>query len=219
MKFFARLSKPQTARITFTNKKEGNTQAGALVFDLLSEITSRKSVQEPHYVQTKLYKMEECKLLIKNHFLNSSKEFGEFQITLIHEKIGKPTDSGPPPPRGQKKKPTIDLTEPKEEENYIIPAFFVMKDKLKIKKGDTATCVVQFMPFSLDTHKSHIVFCDSDVGEFQHTIIGETTLPDPILEGIKPNFTVYIDSNQKFNIPLDFRNELCREARKYHETR
>lgn len=220
MKFFARLSKPQNARITFTNKKEGNTQAGALVFDLVSEITSRKSVQDPHFVQSKLYKMEEYKLQIKNHFINSSKEFADFQITLIHEKVSKQPENNALPIRGQKKKPPTETIDPvKEDETYIVPAFFVMKDKMKIKKGDTATCAVQFLPFSLDTHKCHLVFCDSEVGEFQHTIIGETSLPDPMMEGVRPSFTVYIDSNQKFTIPLEFRNELLRDARKYHETR
>ena len=39
VKFTARLSKPMYARIYFTNKKEeGNTQAAAVVFDLVSKV-------------------------------------------------------------------------------------------------------------------------------------------------------------------------------------
>lgn len=219
MKFFARLSKPQHARITFTNKKEGNTQAGTLVFDLVSEITQRKSVQDPHYIQSKLYKLEEFKLSVKNHFVNSTREFAEFQITLIHEPMNlkKPEVKDNGPRNIMKKKP--DITENKEEEAYVIPAFFVLKDKIKIRKGDSGICYVQFLPFKLETHKCHIVFCDPEVGELQHTIIGETLMPEPLQENIKPNFTVYIESNQKLNLPIDFRNDLLREARKIHEQR
>ena len=39
VKFTARLSKPMTGRIFFTNKREeGTTQAAALVFDLVSKV-------------------------------------------------------------------------------------------------------------------------------------------------------------------------------------
>jgi len=220
VKFFARLSKPQNARITFTNKKEGNTQAGALVFDLVSEITQRKSIGLDIHAQTKLYKLEECRFQVKNHFTSSPKEYGEFQVTLIHEKQTKKQES-PLPKNKNKKKNSIDEVPAvnKEEDPYIIPAFFILKDKIRIKRGEFATCFIQFLPFSYETHKCHVVFCDPDVGEFQQTIVGETQLPDPIQEGIRPNFTVYIDSNQKFNIPLEFRNDLLREARKIHEQR
>ena len=94
-----------------------------------------------------------------------------------------------------------------------------MKEKLRIRRGETSGFYVQFLPFSLETHKCHLVFCDPEVGEFQHTIIGETSPPDPIQEGLKPNFTVYIDSNQKYSIPVDFRNDLLKEARRLHEQR
>ncbi len=38
---------------------------------------------------------------------------------------------------------------------------------------------IQFLPFVYETHKCYLVFCDPNVGEFQHTIIGETLLPEP----------------------------------------
>ena len=39
VKFSARLSKPMSARVFFTNKREeGHTQAAALVFDLVSKV-------------------------------------------------------------------------------------------------------------------------------------------------------------------------------------
>jgi hypothetical protein len=43
VKFTSRISLPVTGRVVFTNKKETNVQAAALVFDLKSNITGRKS--------------------------------------------------------------------------------------------------------------------------------------------------------------------------------
>lgn len=36
--FMSRISKPVQARIVFTSKKEGNTQAAAIVFNLISKV-------------------------------------------------------------------------------------------------------------------------------------------------------------------------------------
>ena len=44
VRFTARLSKEVTGILTFTNKKESNAQAAALVFQLVSQITDRKSI-------------------------------------------------------------------------------------------------------------------------------------------------------------------------------
>jgi len=42
----SRLTQPQSGRLYFTSCKEGNNQIGAaLVFDLLSKISGRKSIQ------------------------------------------------------------------------------------------------------------------------------------------------------------------------------
>lgn len=43
IKFTSRISDSVSGRITFTNKKESNISAAALVFDLKSHITGRKS--------------------------------------------------------------------------------------------------------------------------------------------------------------------------------
>jgi hypothetical protein len=48
------------------------------------------------------------------------------------------------------------------------------------------------MPFRLETYKCLVVFVDPLVGEFQHEIIGETLLPEPI-EDVRPGITIYVD--------------------------
>ena len=60
-----------------------------------------------------------------------------------------------------------------------------------------APVYVQFLPFTLETHKCYIVFCDSNVGEFQYTLVGETLLPDPLKDDFKPGFKVIFDESQR----------------------
>ena len=163
--------------------------------------------------------MEEYRFPIKNIFTTSASEYADFQITIIHEKI-----LPPPPPeekKTSKKKPKKEEKKKEviPEDQTIIPAFFSMKEKIRVKRGDTVTFSVQFLPFVLETHKCFVIFCDPNVGEFQHTIIGETLLPDPIKDSLKPNFTVYVDTNHKFDIPIDFKNDMIKDARKQHEQR
>ena len=158
--------------------------------------------------------MEEYRFPIKNIFTTSASEYADFQITIIHEKI-----LPPPPPeekKTSKKKPKKEEKKKEviPEDQTIIPAFFSMKEKIRVKRGDTVTFSVQFLPFVLETHKCFVIFCDPNVGEFQHTIIGETLLPDPIKDSLKPNFTVYVDTNHKFDIPIDFKNDMIKDARK-----
>jgi hypothetical protein len=74
------------------------------------------------------------------------------------------------------------------------------------------------MPFSYETHKCHIVFCDQNVGEFQHEITGITLLPDPIAE-IKPNVNVFVETNVVLEHLLQYKNEKLNNAKKNHENR
>lgn len=100
-----------------------------------------------------------------------------------------------------------------------IPSFFVQKEKVRIKRGETAPVYVQFLPFTLETHKCNIVFCDPNVGEFQYTLVGESLLPDPLKDDLKPGFKVVFDETQRFDIGVDFRNDHMQAARRQHEQR
>ena len=55
IKFQSRISKQVTGKVIFTNKKEGNVQAAAMVFELVSNVYERNSVDTINK-STKLYK-------------------------------------------------------------------------------------------------------------------------------------------------------------------
>lgn len=55
IKFQSRISNPVHGKIIFTNKKEGNIQAAAMVFELVSNVYERNSIEKIEKT-TKLYK-------------------------------------------------------------------------------------------------------------------------------------------------------------------
>lgn len=80
VKFTSRVSESVTARIRFTNKKESNATAAALVFDLKSQIMGRVSDQTWN-VAAPLYETFEKQIQITNKF--PSESGGDFTITII----------------------------------------------------------------------------------------------------------------------------------------
>ena len=104
------------------------------------------------------------------------------------------------------------------EDPSIISPFFCSREKIRIKRGDTFPLTIQFMPFVLENYQCKISFCDVNVGEFQHEILAETLLPEPLTE-IKPPFQIHVDTTSSFEIPISFRNEQITNGRKIHENR
>jgi hypothetical protein len=56
-------------------------------------------------------------------------------------------------------------------------AFFIPKNKIKIKKGESVAFPITFIPLERDNYHCKLIFCDPLVGEFQHEIVGEVLLP------------------------------------------
>lgn len=67
IRFQSRISKVVKGKIIFTNKREGNVQAAAMVFELVSDVYERNSV-DVRQVTTKLYKAATVELPIDNAF-------------------------------------------------------------------------------------------------------------------------------------------------------
>ncbi len=82
IKFSARFCAVQKGRIYFTNKKVGNSNAAAMVFDLQSNVTDRINLNT-WTTSAKLYTLEDQVISVKNNFDNN----GKFYINLEHVKI------------------------------------------------------------------------------------------------------------------------------------
>ena len=67
IKFQSRISNTVTGKVIFTNKKEGNIQAAAMVFELVSNVYERNSIEKIEK-STKLYKASQIDLELHNPF-------------------------------------------------------------------------------------------------------------------------------------------------------
>lgn len=67
IKFQSRISSPVTGKVIFTNKKEGNIQAAAMVFELVSNVYERNSIDKIER-ETKLYKSVPIDIELHNPF-------------------------------------------------------------------------------------------------------------------------------------------------------
>lgn len=68
----------------------------------------------------------------------------------------------------------------------------------------------------LDTYKCLIIFNDSNVGEFQHEILGTADPPEQIIEYKAP--TIYVDQQTITDYLITLRNEPMQKARKLIES-
>ena len=171
IQFQSRISAQVTGKVIFTNKKEGNVQAAAMVFELISNVHSRNSVQEIPKT-TKLYNP----LTIDLDVLNPFGQDLVFNIQIIHEKVNK--DKVPKKNKqgiGKDKKKAVADT----PINRMPEPFHCKLETIRIKKNGSNIVPVTFLPFELGVHKCYVVFSDENVGEMQYTIIGNTELPDP----------------------------------------
>jgi hypothetical protein len=84
VKFTSRISDSMSARITFTNKKESNVSAAALVFELKSLVVGRVS-EKIWTTNSMLYEQTDFAIQIQN----KSNFDGDFNITIIHEQYKK----------------------------------------------------------------------------------------------------------------------------------
>jgi hypothetical protein len=112
-------------------------------------------------------------LQIHNPFTNT--DVADFQIQIVPERYRAQGQAGSeqdtaggagrgaksPSKNSKKKKQLV-----KDEKEEIFPAFFCLKESIKIKKGGTANLNIIFLPLSVETHKCFIIFKDKNAGEF-----------------------------------------------------
>lgn len=98
IKFQSRISNPVHGKVIFTNKKEGNVQAAAMVFELVSNVYERNSIEKIEK-STKLYKAAQIDLELHNPFPADV----IFSIQIIYDKPGgaKGAKKGGPNDKGQ----------------------------------------------------------------------------------------------------------------------
>lgn len=166
VKYFARISRPNNARITFRNKRETGPQATPLAFDLISEVQGRHNeeiIKVEEDVQ--LYEPIMIEIPVKNPYNQQV----TFNIKI--ENVPMVIDEGKKKRIGRKGT---------QDDRVFIPAFFCKQDTMQIGKQATGKLHLHYVPVTLEQHKCHIVFTDERVGEMQYEIQGEPKMPAPM---------------------------------------
>jgi hypothetical protein len=202
-------------KVVFTNKKEGNIQAAAMVFELISNVYERNSIEKVEK-STKLYKAAQIDLEVHNPFPSDV----IFQILINYDKPkqpaanggaangkkGAPVASAPSDKKlTQDSKASVGPTNGVQTNKYGLPEPFTCKlETVKIRKNQTVNVPLLFLPFELGVHKCFVVFVDENVGELQYTIIGKAELPE-----VMDSFTENCNAEETFVIrkALNFKNE------------
>jgi len=210
IKFQSRISQQVTGKVIFTNKKEGNVQAAAMVFELVSNVYERNSVDTINK-STKLYKQVPIDIELHNPFPQDV----IFNIQIVYEKNQKPQKpkkEGAAGGRGaaQKEKPGAEPASAKSKASAAPEPYTCKLEQVKVRKNQTANVPVLFLPFELGVHKCYVVFTDEAVGELQYTIIGKAELPE-ILDTFQGDCSS--EESYKFLKALNFKNDKLEQAR------
>jgi len=211
VKFNARVSSEVTGRIMFTNKRESNTHAAALVFNLKSNIKGMNSEKE-WIIQSKLYENRSKEITVNNPFSHDA----QFKIEIVPEKpkVDEEAEKKKKPQRGTRGTSLGKKKEPVPEEKpvqYNIPAFFCRQSTLTVKRNGYATLTIFFLPMALEIPKYYIIFRDERVGDIQHTLIGEVELPTPI--DIPAPAPFYLEGDMTFTVMLQPFNPQIQKAK------
>jgi hypothetical protein len=199
VKYFARISKVNKARITFRNKKESGAQATPLVFDLVSEVQGRHN---EHVIKleedVQLYEPIAFNVLVQNPYpqgvnFNIKVE----NVPVIFEEL---------------KKKRVGKGKLQDERVYL-PAFFCKLDSIPtIPKGGHYNLQMQYVPVTLEQHKCHVIFTDERVGEMQYEIQAEPKMPAPISDTRANKFEKRLDRLEPIGLPISRHNQKMEHA-------
>ena len=209
IKFQSRISQQVTGKVIFTNKKEGNIQAAAMVFELVSNVYERNSVDTINK-STKLYKASQIDIELHNPFPQDVM----FNVAIVYEKTQKAQkpkkDAKDARGAAAKLKETNDQKDSKAKPPLAPEPYSCKLEVIKVRKNQTVNVPVLFLPFELGVHKCHVVFTDEAVGELQYTIIGKAELPE-ILDTFQGDCNS--DESFCFKKVLNFKNDKLEQAK------
>jgi hypothetical protein len=205
--FKSRLSQQVEAKIYFINKNEGwSFQAAPLVYNLISKITGRRSIEPTKIVRANLYKKSETKFFIKSPF----KERGDFEIRLYQQK--KP--QAPKKNARLNKNPMKQRDDKKDEIQYKV--FFQkneaegdFKPTIKLDNDTAKEVTIFYLPIDMDVYECNVVFVNEKIGEFQYTLEGYPELPE-YLEKFEQD--CYVDEGKEFELKLSTLNRYLQTA-------
>ena len=199
--FQSRIFSTVTGRLRLTNRGgDGSAHAAALVFNLVSKVLSRRS-EKVAEIESYLYELVVKEVDITNRF-NKDAEFNLQLVYIPKEMPAQPLNVSKANKKHIKVRPLVVFPNP----------FSIRVDKVKIKKGASASVSVLFHPFELDTQEANLIFVDENVGEIQFTIKGKVK-PPRIDKADKFEFKRELGSTSPVEVSVYPKNRLFEKAK------
>lgn len=95
--------------------------------------------------------------------------------------------------------------------------FYLLGSQIKIRKGETATLSMAFLPFTCDSQQVFLIFRDDKVGEFQYEVTGLVESNVLCQEVLRIPQLLYTNKKYQLELPVPTRNDLILRARKAAE--
>ena len=220
IKFFARLTRPVQARLCFKSTSEGGNQAMPVVYNLRSKVNKRRSVDRMEISDSKLYDVKNKELMVSNPFDHDV----EFRVTVEYLKSVKQKRMF----GGMERSNTTERNNTNQnnrseirnrnqsgrmtsraEDEVVFPSFFLLTDRIFIKKKKRAKIKFLYIPLTFEIHMCHFILTDNNVGEIQYDVVGTPKLPDPLQVF---NIQTNLDDNNFHNLFMSMKYQSKIEA-------
>ena len=199
--FQSRFSHPVEALLSLKPQISAHKNASTLVFQLRSDVHSRKSTKTIR-CETTTYAKQLIDVEVSNPFAADS----VFGIELIQQqtKKGEALEMKTRKVRRQQRlKSKKDKREPEKAADPAIQwpnSFHISINELKLESNGSKVMQLEFMPIVPGEYRCQIVFLDPNHGEFVYEIIGLSKLPLP-LEKLQFNMTYQAVNNYVLKLP------------------
>jgi len=211
------VSKENYGRLAIVTSEHSITYATPIVFDLVARVVERRTTRT-YEIEGKMYNIENLNVDVTNTF----DEDVDFNISLtdlipkydLNKSTKMNTDEDISKKKKSKDKYELYKCGIETKTNPPVPnAFWIKQTNIKLKRGQTKTIQVQFLPFENRMLRNLLVFSDPQVGEFQYELAGRGLMPD--LYQAKINRQCYQEESLKIELQFNVMNGQLEKGKQY----
>jgi len=163
VRFESRITEAVYARLSFKGDRDVVSGGVPLVYDLVSHISGRRSVDLFEIDDTPLYETKFEDVTILNPF-NKDAIFAVMIDNLESSEM-----------KSESKKSSTSLfrdKQSKKDRARLIPAFFSSVGKIHVPANKTSKLKIKYLPTTFRIHTANLILIDQRVGELQYDLVG-----------------------------------------------
>ncbi|RHZ21992.1 hypothetical protein DYB26_003352 [Aphanomyces astaci] len=179
--FKPKFTRTVQARLTFRSLRDGPNCAATMVFLLESNIYSRKPIRV-FQVDAAMYERKVEDIVIDNQFPVNA----VYKLTVLQQPASSPASLSHESSQVLQHKKHPKDTDENACMDGQLPFFLpdVVGDVVSIRKDDSTTVKIEFLPLAPGVYKCQLLFLDESVGEFMYEVHCTAHLP-PTLETLE----------------------------------